>query len=107
MTPLRKGDIVTFQAVVTDVAKFNDGQQIQAKILPNGDQLGWCVPNENAFKPEKLSIKVGDRVQFLDRPGHKDPWEIMAVFDHDQYAIKKVGNWPVEMASGKNMKRVS
>jgi plastocyanin len=107
MTTLRKGDIVTFRAVVTDVADYDRGeQQIQAKILPKGESIGWCLQNENAFTIAETTLRVGDRVKFIDRPGHVDAWEIKAIFDNDQIAVQKVGNWPVEMANAKNARRL-
>lgn len=105
MAKLRKGDIVTFRAVVTDVAGQGE-QQIMAKILPKGKTVGWCLQNENGFEPAELTLAVGDRVRMIDRPGHADPWEVKAIFDNHQVAVQKVGNWPVEMADERNLKRI-
>lgn len=106
MTELRQGDTVTFKAVVTRVAPHDGGQQIMAKILPNGEEIGWCLQKENGFEPDTFVLKIGDRVKFVDRPGHADPWEIKAIFDNDQIAVQKVGNWPVELANAKNARRL-
>jgi len=106
MTKVRPGDIVTFKAVVTRAADYDGGQQIMAKILPKGEEIGWCLPKENAFEVHETKLTVGDRVKMIDRPGHIDSWEVKAIFDNDQVAVQKVGNWPVEMANAKNLRRL-
>ena len=69
MAKLRKGDIVSFKAVVTDVAPFptkeNPNQtQIMANILPNGKHLGWCLPDENAFEVVEQRPRQSDKVYY-------------------------------------------
>jgi hypothetical protein len=103
---LRKGDIVTFKAVVESVAAYDGGQQIMAKILPKGAHIGWCLQHENGFEPHTLTLKVGDMVRMTDRPGHTEPWEVMALFDNKQAAVKKRGEWPVQMANTDNLRRI-
>lgn len=105
--PLRAGDVVTFKAIVTDVADYGVGeQQIQARILPRGEHVGWCIPKENAFEPHTLNLKVGDKVKMIDRPGHVDPWEVRAIFEGGQVAVQKPRQ-PVEMANAANLRRVA
>lgn len=104
---LRPGDVVIFKAVVTDVADYGQGeQQIQARILPRGEHIGWCIPKENAFEPQTLTLKVGDQVKMIDRPGHADPWEVKAIFDGGQVAVQKPRQ-PVELANAANLRRVA
>lgn len=106
MSKLRVGDTVVFKATVLRVADYDGGQQIMAKILPKGEEIGWCLPKENAFELHETKLKVGDMVKFVDRPGHTDAWEIKAIFENDQIAVQKRGNWPVEMANAKNARRI-
>lgn len=106
MSKLREGDIVTIRARVLRVAPYDDGQQIMARLLPNGEQIGWLLQKETAFEPAELMLKVGDTVKFDDRPGHAEGWEIKAIFDNDQIAVQKHGHWPVEMADAKRARRV-
>lgn len=98
MTQLRKGDTVTFRAIVTDVAPYDNGQQqIQARILPKGEHVGWCLQHENAFAPDELVISVGDRVRH--KTDDADTYEVMGLFPDKQVAIRKVGNWPIQMTT--------
>lgn len=106
MTALRAGDIVTIKARVTSVAPYDGGQQIRVKVLPNGAELGWLIQKETAFELAEATLRVGDMVKFADRPGHADAWEIKAIFDNDQIAVQKRGNWPVEMANAKQARRL-
>lgn len=106
MTKLRKGDIVTFKAVVTDVAKFNSGQQIMAKVLPNGEALGWCIPTENAFEPAELKLRAGDRVKWSQRS--TDPtavYEILFLVGK-QATVRKEGREEAELAELRHLTRL-
>jgi len=105
VTKVRPGDIVLFKAKVTRTADYDGGQQIMAKILPNGDEIGWCLPKENAFIISELTLQVGDQVKITDRPGHTTPWEIRALFDTGQAAIQQ-GAQPIIMEQLKNLRRV-
>lgn len=78
MKQLRKGDTVTFKAVVTDVADWNNGtQQICAKLLPRGNDLGWCVPGEYDFEAADRKVRVGDKVMWEQMP-HSD-WKVVHI----------------------------
>ena len=106
MPKLREGDIVTFRARVTRVADYDEDQQILAKILPKGQEIGWCVPKENAFTPDELVLRVGDRARRVDMIGEDNVWEIKALFDDKQVAVQKIGNWPVQITVLDNLMRL-
>ena len=107
MTKLRKGDVVHFKATVVDVADYSDaGQQIRAKLLPKGEEIGWCVPSEYDFKPAELVLKVGDRVRHVERGGEAEIYEVMGLFANNQAAIRKLGNWPVEVVMFHHVRRL-
>lgn len=106
MAKIREGDIVTFKAVVTKVAAFGKDQQIMARIKPNGEEIGWCVPHENGFEPHTLTLKVGDRAKWSQRS--TDPtaeYEILFLTEHEA-TVKKVGNWNTEVASLSHLRRI-
>jgi plastocyanin len=105
VTKLRKGDLVTFTAIVSDVGDYDNGeQQIMAQILPKGKTIGWCLQKENAFKPAEFKLRVGDRVAYNNR-GAGDTYEVLFLTEH-QATIKKVGNWTAEMASLQHLRRL-
>lgn len=105
MTKVRVGDIVVFKAVVTRAADYDEGQQIMAKILPKGEEIGWCLPKENEFIISELKIKVGDEVKISDRPGHNTPWVVRAIFETGQAAIQQ-GSLPITMEAVGRLRRV-
>lgn len=104
MAKLREGDTVIFKAVVTRVADYDDGQQISAKVLPDGAQMGWCLPKENAFYPDKLKIVVGDTVRH--RTDDANTYEVLAMFDDGQIAIRQVGLKSVQISSLNRVERI-
>lgn len=105
MTRLRAGDTVIFKAVVTSTAPLDGGQQIMAKIEPNGETIGWCIPSENAFYPDQLKLSVGDEVTVEGRP-HDKVYSIEAMFNDKQTAIKQRGCWPVEIVNTDKLRRI-
>jgi hypothetical protein len=105
MTKLRAGDTVIFKAKVLSTAPHGDSQQIMAKILPNGEEIGWCLMNENAFYPDQLALKVGDKV--MHRTDDANTYEIMAFFDDGQVAIRQVGLKTVQMSHVNRIRRFS
>ncbi|MET0375908.1 MAG: hypothetical protein ABW128_16840 [Rhizorhabdus sp.] len=110
MPKLRKGDIVTFKAIVTNVADYDQGQQIAAKILPKGEELGWCLMTENAFQVDTLKLAVGDIVRRTDiargEDGVSARFEVKAIFEGGQIATQKVGSKVVGILQLKNLERV-
>jgi len=110
MPKLREGDIVTFTARVTRVADYDEDQQIMAKILPNGEEIGWCLPKENAFKPHTLVVKVGDTVRRINlrtgESGFSERYTVKAIFNDGQIAVQKLGCWPVEILKLENLERI-
>lgn len=106
MAEIRVGDIVTFKAVVTDTAPFGNGQQIMARIQPNGEEVGWCLPNENAFEPQTRTLKVGDKAKWSQRSTDRDAvYEILFTTDLEA-TVRKVGNRVTEIASLKHLERI-
>jgi len=105
MTVLRAGDTVVFKATVTRVADYDGGQQIMAKILPKGEEIGWCLPKENAFYPDQLALKVGDKV--MHKTDDANLYEVMAFFEDNQIAIRQVGTKPVQITSVNRVTRFS
>lgn len=64
---IRAGDIVSLKLLVTDVADYGTRdnpnlQQVMGKLLPNGDRLGWLVPQEAEFTLAVPAFKVGDEI---------------------------------------------
>lgn len=107
MKTLRPGDLVTLTARVTRVAPHDlDGQQIEVKLLPNGEELGWLLQKEVAFEPKQLTLKVGDIVRKHSMIGEDNRWEIMALFDDNQVAVKKCGCWPINVITMSDVERI-
>ena len=59
MTALRKGDVIQLKAVVTSVAPYDRGQQVMAKLLPNGSEIGWLLQRETAFSIAEQPVEIG------------------------------------------------
>lgn len=104
MSKLRRGDTVIFKATVTDVADYGEGQQIQARIQPKGEHVGWCLMNENAFYPDKLAIGLGDKVRH--RTDDANTYEVMALFEDGQIAIRQVGLKTVQITHVNRIERL-
>lgn len=105
MTKVRPGDLVTFIARVTAVTPFDGDQQIEAKILPKGATIGWCLPKENAWEVKQLVLRVGDLVTINNR-NNGDTYEVLFLTEH-QATVKKVGNWNAEMQLLSSLRRIS
>ena len=104
MSSLRKGDIVTLRALVTRVAPYDDGQQIMVKLLPKGEELGWLLQRETGFTPAEQPIAVGDKVRHCTDDANT--YEVMAMFDLGQIAIRVVGSKPVQMSHINRVERI-
>lgn len=70
--PIRAGDIVTVQILVTEVADYSEeGQQVMGRMLPRGGQVGWLVPQEAKVTLHTQRINVGDEVWLDDAQSDK------------------------------------
>lgn len=105
MAALRKGDVVQLKAVVTSVAPYDGGQQIMAKLLPNGSEIGWLLQRETAFTIVEQPVAKGDVVRFKnDADGVH--YELLHFFEHNQIAVREVGGKNVQITSPNRVERV-
>jgi plastocyanin len=108
MSKLRAGDIVAFKAVVTAVADYNSGQQIMAKLMPSGKELGWCTPREYDFKPTEFKLAVGDTVTWSQRTARDLKYTVVYLSESGQQAAVRPtnGDSVVELAQTAHLTRI-
>lgn len=92
---VREGDIVTVRVLVTHVADYDNGQQIIGKMLPNGESVGWLLPDESQFYLDQHKFQKGDLVWM----GGQRKGEVVALHEVDgtqQLWVRCLGSWKLE-----------
>lgn len=65
MEKIREHDIVTVQIQVTGVEDYSEeGQQVRGRMLPNGENVGWLIPQEAKITLHTARYRVGDTVEW-------------------------------------------